>query len=418
MSLLDYIGSDKAWHEFLEYKTNKNYLNKRELAKLQNFVDNKEYYAIASKIKSKDYTFSPPRKSMVNKVNSHKKRVVYTFAYEENYVLKLMSWLLYKYDSYHCDNCYSFRQNFGVKKAIGNIICSKNIDSMYGYKLDISDYFNSVNINLLLPILKNMMNDDIELYLFFEKLLSDDKSVFDDELINEKRGIMAGTPISPFLANIYLREMDEYFFKKGIIYARYSDDIILFTKGEKYRDENRNVIMDFLDRYNLKINPKKELFINPYQKWEFLGISYKSKLVDISDITLEKMKGKIRRKANALYRWKLKKNTTDERAMRAMIKTFNKKFYDNQNISSDNLTWSRWFFPVINVDNGLKVIDNYLQQYIRFIASGKHTKKNFKIDYCKLKEMGYRSLVNEYYRYKKSKRFEHAENTNMSMKKR
>ena len=45
---------------------------------------------------------------------------------------------------------------------------------------------------------------------------------------------MAGTPISTFLANLHLAHMDHYFADAGILYARYSDDIILF-------DDNVNV---------------------------------------------------------------------------------------------------------------------------------------------------------------------------------
>lgn len=40
---------------------------------------------------------------------------------------------------------------------------------------------------------------------------------------------MAGTPMSPFLANVYLTEMDKYFEERDVLYFRYSDDIILFA---------------------------------------------------------------------------------------------------------------------------------------------------------------------------------------------
>ncbi|NLZ46237.1 MAG: hypothetical protein GX896_06050 [Clostridiales bacterium] len=197
-----------------------------------------------------------------------------------------------------------------------------------------------------------------------------------------------------------------YFYKKDVVYARYSDDIILFAKDEGSRNNYREIMLNMLNKFNLKINSTKEFCINPNEKWEFLGISYFSKSIDVSDIAIKKMKGKIRRKANALFRWKKRKNATDERAMKAMIRAFNDKFFDKYDDKSVNLTWSRWYFPVINVNIGLKIIDDYLQRYIRFISSGKHCKKNYKISYDKLKEMGYKSLVNEYYKHKKQKSIE------------
>ncbi len=83
--------------------------------------------------------------------------------------------------------------------------------------------------------------------------------------------------------------------------------------------------------------------------------------------------------------------------MKGLINTFNSKFFEDND--PETLTWSRWFFPVINKTDGLKEIDTYLQQYIRFLSTGRHTKKNYRIRYADLKALGYRSLVHEYYNY-------------------
>jgi hypothetical protein len=45
----------------------------------------------------------------------------------------------------------------------------------------------------------------------------------------------------------------------------------------------------------------------------------------------------------------------------------------------------------------LKEIDHYLQQNIRYLSTGKHSKANYRTDYAKLKQLGYRSLVKEYF---------------------
>ena len=55
-------------------------------------------------------------------------------------------------------------------------------------------------------------------------------------------------------------------------------------------------------------------------------------------------------------------------------------------------------FPVITQADGLREIDNYLQRYIRYLSTGRHTKANYRIRYADLKALGYRSLVHEYYR--------------------
>ena len=107
----------------------------------------------------------------------------------------------------------------------------------------------------------------------------------------------------------------------------------------------------------------------------------------------------MRRQSRSLIRWKTRNNAIDERAIRAFFRHFNKKFYNNP--IHNEVTWCRWYFPVINTDKSLKDIDNYMCESARYIASGKHTKANYNLRYETLKSYGCKSLVNAYYKYKK-----------------
>ena len=208
---------------------------------------------------------------------------------------------------------------------------------------------------------------------------------------------MAGTPLSAFLANLYLRELDWAFYDKGIIYGRYSDDIILFAESlelcEKYADFLRSFIAD----YGLTINPSKESFYKPQDEWVFLGFSYKDGIIDIAPASVEKLKNKMRRKARALQRWKKRNEINGENAALAFIRIFNSKLFEYSD--SNDLTWSKWFFSVINTDESLKIIDHYAQECVRFLISGKRTKSRFNVRYNDIKRLGLRSLVHEYYKY-------------------
>ncbi|MBQ7353554.1 MAG: hypothetical protein IJW54_06110 [Clostridia bacterium] len=39
---------------------------------------------------------------------------------------------------------------------------------------------------------------------------------------------------------------------------------------------------------------------------------------------------------------------------------------------------------------------------LRYVATGKHTKANYNLRYSELKDLGYLSLVNLFYKYKKN----------------
>lgn len=399
MSILNDLKSRKKWIEFLKYKTEKELLTKKEEKDLKEFIKKRKYKKIAKLIAKEKYIFDYPTKSIISKMNNTKKRVVYSFKKEETYILKFITYMLYKYDNCFSPNCYAFRKNIGVKKAIKYLTKKNNIDNMYGYKIDISNYFNSIDINILLPILKDVMVDDVKLYNLISNILINDKVCYNNNINTESKGVMAGTPISPFLANLYLKEMDEYFYNKKAIYLRYSDDILIFAKDKEKLNEYIEKINDYLEKYNLKINPSKEKYYLPKDKIEFLGFSYQAGIIDLSDNTKDKIKGKIRRSARGIRRWMLKNDANSNRAIKAMNRKFNRKFY--QRNTGRDLTWSKWFFPIINTTNGLKEIDLYLQQYLRYIVTGKHNKKNYeKVAYKILKECNYKPLVHEYYEVK------------------
>ena len=84
-------------------------------------------------------------------------------------------------------------------------------------------------------------------------------------------------------------------------------------------------------------------------------------------------------------------------AVRAFIKRFNRKLYDSNDPNETN--WSRWYFPLINTDKSLKELDAYMHDCLRYTASETHTKARFNYRYEQMKALGYRSLVNEWYKW-------------------
>ena len=395
-SIITQLTRQETWEAFLAYRLIKGRFNWHEFDEADAFVEREAYLPIATKI-AEGEGLGIPSKKLVNKMGSGKKRVVYSFAPDEMLVLKVIAFLLYKYDNQFAPNCYAFRRGMKAHDAVFNINKAISGQKMWAYKLDIHDYFNSIDIDLLLPMLKEMLADDPPLYQFFEKLLTQNLAISNGQAIEEKHGVMAGTPTAPFLADVFLKEVDLYYYNKGVVYARYSDDIIMFAPDYETLEGYKKQMCNFLAQAHLEVNPDKEKIYTPDEAYEFLGFKCHGRDIDISEATKKKMKGKISRQARALLRWKNKKGLESEKAMKALINFFNRKFFESDD--PETLTWSRWFFPVITQTDGLKKIDHYLQQNIRFLSTGKHNKTNYKTDYAQLKAMGYRSLVNEYYKY-------------------
>ena len=397
-SIIARLDDQKAWEELLARRLMKGCYTWRQFEDADAFVGEQKYLPLAHRI-AKGERLGIPVKKIVNKLGTGKKRVVYTFGRDEMRVLSLISYLLYRYDQCFAPNCYAFRQGLRPQDAMRSVNKALEHHPMWAYQLDIHDYFNSIPIDMLLPTLSKIMDDDQPLYRFFEQLLTDDHVLCNGELIEEKHGIMAGTPTSPFLANVYLNDIDHHFYHAGVVYARYSDDIILCAPDRPTLETYKAQLLQFIEQHGLTVNPDKECVYSPDEPFEFLGFRCHGKEIGISAATIKKMKGKISRHARALMRWRKRKGVDAEKAMEAMIRHYNRKFFEDDD--PETLNWSKWYFPVINQTDGLKEIDQYLQQQIRFLSTGKHTKANYRVDYETLKRLGYRSLVNEFYRSQK-----------------
>lgn len=396
MSLIDKLFDKSSWERFYEYKS-RLHCSKRFKKELREYIDSEAYLSYADQI-STGSGLPLPSRAIISKMSSQKKRTVYKYPYGFNMVLKLLTYLtLRKYDHIYSPCLYSFRPGVCAKDAITAICREKDIGSLYSYKVDVSDYFNSIPVDKLCGILEETITDDNKLLSFMKALLMEERVISGDDIICEKKGIMAGTPIASFYANLYLKDLDEWFSSRGILYARYSDDIIVFAKDEKEITEYRNVILEHLRSKGLNVNPDKELSGSPEDGFTFLGIEVKNGSIDIAPASVIKLKQKMRRKARALVRWRHREGLDGKKAAAAFIRIFNHKLLE-VNEDSD-LTWSLWFFPVITTSESLHEIDLYAQELLRYLISGTHTKSRYNVRYEELKELGYRNLVNEYYSF-------------------
>lgn len=400
-------ATEKSWQDFLTYKLEHRHLNATEEKAIRDFIRRKSYLSLCDAWEQGNFPSCYPVKQTINKEGTRKKRIVYSFPGDEGIFLKFIAFHLFRYDSFFTKNCYAFRRNFGVRNAIGRICRTPALSHMYCLKVDISNYFNSIDINLLLPKLDFIREQDEMLYRLFERILKEPHVIENGHVISESHGAMAGTPISPFFANVYLSDTDRFFEKEGVPYFRYSDDILLFADTLEELICRKEQLYTRISALNLTLNPDKVHISAPGETWDFLGFCYRNGEIDLSANTIRKTKAKIKRKADALRRWQRKKGLTSDKAAIGLIRAMNHKFYGKssgtlqtsypQDTLSDDFTWSRWFFPNLTVDTGLKEIDRYLQEYIRYAVTGRHYKGNYRIDYEQLKAWGYRSLVHEYY---------------------
>ena len=396
MEFLEGLVNPEVWEEYYEYCAGRDFITVPELRQLRRQINNREYLEPITRWIAERH-FPCATRKVINKMGTSRKRIVYTYGGGERLILKLVAYHLHEYDSLFAPNLFSFRMGGGVRKAMTHLRYRPNMGGRYVYKVDIHDYFNSIDPARILPMVQEALRGEPLLCALIEELLTNPDVYWNGELTEERKGIMAGVPVSSFLANLFLSGMDWHMYREGVLYARYADDIIVFADSEEEMLRQKQYILDTLATMGLTINPKKEFTSRPGEPWTFLGVMYRDGGFDVSEASAEKMKGKMRRKARRFRRLMTRgrKPLSDVEAIKRYIAIFNIKFYDNRR--DNELTWARWFFPIITTSKTLAELDRYMVECIRFIRTGKHTKANYRLRYDTIKSYGFRSLVHEYY---------------------
>lgn len=398
LSILTNLTNKTFWQDVLFSYQQKYFLNKEKKLFFEKILLEEKYLVIADQVLNSIYEVSLPTKLKINKINGTKK-IVYSLNFQDEFLFKVINKIFQQnYNDLISPMCYSFQKNKNAKTAFSKILKDKNLNQKFCLKLDIKNFFNSININDFFNSLPVEIANDFSLMKLLQNLYLNNKVVYEDS-----KGLMAGTPLAPFFSNIYLKSLDDFFINNKVNYARYSDDIIIFD-SEKNILKWKNYIVDYLLKKELQINEKKTKIINPAQPWEYLGIQYHNGTLDLSCIALYKLKAKIHRLVKKYYRWKIKKQVPDEKLIFYFIRKLNKKFYGSLEKENNKFCWAQWFFPLINTHKNLKKVDAFVQEKIRFLAAGEYSKKNYKkMPYKKIRELGYLPLTKAFYEFKNDK---------------
>lgn len=398
MSFYKEITSLELWEEFLEREENKDIPDKKTIRSIKSIIKQEEY-----KTYTKEYfdNFPLSTRKELRRHNTSKRRIVYVYPWRHRMVLKATGYyILRKYNSKFAPNSLAYTWGRGVKTAF-NIINKFNLkprDTIY--KNDFSDYFNAIDLDILNDKLYKFMPMEKELIEMIMILLREEKVIFQNHTVLETRkGVMAGTPISGILANIYMHEVDMAMKRKGHRYLRYADDTIVI--GDKALEDFK----ELLKPLKIEFNPKKEEVFNISTGLTFLGFTYKGKTIRISDEARDKMKSRMKRRAKWYRQWMLKNNVPKNIAIRHYIKGINEKLYSRQ---SDTVDWTQWYLPAINSTKELKYLDDYYINCIRYLDSGTwhRGKKYYNLQYKDIQKLGFQSLINTYYKIRRHKRQE------------
>ncbi|WP_373665364.1 hypothetical protein SPSIL_053970 [Sporomusa silvacetica DSM 10669] len=169
------------------------------------------------------------------------------------------------------ENSYGFRPGRNAHQAI------KQAEAYYeeGYTkivdLDLAQYFDTVNHDILINMLREEIQDERVISLIRKYLKS---GVMEGGIVSPTS---AGTPqggnLSPLLSNIYLTKFDKLLESRGHKFVRYADDSNIYVRTPRAAKRVMESCVNFLEgKLKLKVNRKKSKVGSPLRE-KFLGFS-------------------------------------------------------------------------------------------------------------------------------------------------
>ena len=382
---------------FLDYR-GKRSIEDFRMQRMQDYLNSPAYEADVRRLMAGDYDLSIPEKKTIPKGYTNRKRTVYHFEENEMTLLRMMAFCLHDYEDLFPKEVYSFKKGISAKNFIYKICAEKKFQEMYVAKTDIIEYGNSIDAGILVSFLKkNLEERDAKAVDFFSWLLSRQTFRMNGVVMQGDTAALPGIPIHNFFTNLYLTETDRFLIPRCEAYARYSDDIIMYSLTKKEAEDNLSELLAQMKSLHLTphADENKTKVFEPGEPYEYLGISFAGGEIDIAGSSLKKLKRKMRIRAKRIGLDKKNSYSTAEEKAKHLIRLNHNTFYGKP--GSSDLSWSQWAFPVITKTDGLHELDLYNQHCIRYVLTDKWSDSQYRISYQKLKQLGYESLVRAYY---------------------
>ena len=232
-------------------------------------------HELTERIRKGHYTPSPVRRVEIPKPDGGVRKLGIPTVIDRIIQQAMSQQLIPIYEPKFSEGSFGYRPGRSAKDAVQRIKEYAERGYTRAVVLDLSKYFDTLNHELLVKILRRDIKDERVIQMIKRYLRS---GVMENGVVVEtEEGSPQGGNLSPLLANVYLNEFDQEFNKRGVPCIRYADDIVLLAKSERASERLLESSTKYLEgTLKLKVNREKSHTVSVFaiRNFKYLGFCF------------------------------------------------------------------------------------------------------------------------------------------------
>ena len=230
-----------------------------------------EWEAIRAQLLAGTYQPQPVRRQEIEKRGGGMRQLGIPTVLDRFIQQCLLQVLQPRFDPTFSEHSYGFRPGRRAHDAV----CAAQRLIQEGRRwvadVDLEKFFDRVNHDLLMGRLAKRIADKRVLGLI--RRYREAGIMANGVMMERYEGTPQGGPLSPLLANVLLDEVDKELEKRGLAFARYADDLNVYTGSERAAKDAMLTLKRLYARLRLRVNDTKSAVARACER-KFLGFSF------------------------------------------------------------------------------------------------------------------------------------------------
>lgn len=232
----------------------------------------KNWPSLRSQLLSGTYKPKPVRRVEIPKPDGGKRQLGIPTALDRFIQQAMLQIVQSRWDETFSEHSYGFRPGRSAHQAVAKAQGYLADGHPYVVDIDLEKFFDRVNHDMLMSRLAKRIEDKRVLKLIRAYL---NAGAMEQGLVKPTdEGTPQGGPLSPWMSNVVLDDLDCELERRGHRFVRYADDCNIYVKSERAGQRVMESVKTFIaNKLKLKINESKSAVARPGER-KFLGFSF------------------------------------------------------------------------------------------------------------------------------------------------